>query len=97
MLNNRFIPVVFHYLKGYDGHLIINEAHAILDELGSSAKLDAIPLSYEKLMSCNVGCLRFIDSFYFPTSFDNLAKNLHDDEDKYKHFLNMENAIMMRN
>ena len=87
---NRFVPAVFHNLKGYYGHFIISEANVIIDELGSSTKLDAVPLSYEKLMSCTVGNLRFIDSFQFlASSLDTLVENLYDDEDKYKHFHHM--------
>ena len=62
---NWLIPVVFYNLKGYDSHFILSEAHAILDELGSSTKLDAIQLSYEKLMSFIIGCLSCIDSSNF--------------------------------
>ena len=84
---NRYTPVIFHNLRGYDSHFIIKQAHSILKEIGNP-KIDAIPNSYEKLMSFNIGNLRFIDSFQFmASSLENLVGNLHVDEpDKYKNF-----------
>ncbi len=81
---NRYIPVVFHNLRGYDGHFIIKQAHEILSEINNPI-IDAIPNSHETFMSFNCGNLRFIDSFQFMTSsLDTLIKSLYDKDDKYK-------------
>ena len=88
--NNRFLPVVFHNLRGYDSHLIIREAYKIADTLGSSnPQFKVIPNSYEKFMSFDIGMLKFIDSFQFmASSLESLVENLYtkDDDDKYSKF-----------
>ena len=55
---NRYIPVVMHNVRGYDGHLIINAAYKIMQTLDSKATISAIPNSNEKIMSINMGDLR---------------------------------------
>ena len=81
--NNRYVPVVFHNLRGYDSHLIIKEAWRMQKD-----EISVIPNSTEKFMSFKVGKLRFIDSFQFMgTSLENLAGNLKSPEgDAYQHF-----------
>lgn len=68
------VPVVFHNLRGYDGHLIMSalgECGAAMDE-----KISCIPNNIEKYMSFSIGQLRFIDSLQFlNTSLDKLAAN----------------------
>ena len=93
---NRFTPVVFHNLRGYDSHFIIKQAHSILKEIGNP-KIDAIPNSYEKFMSFNIGSLRFIDSLQFmASSLEKLVENLYSEgDDKYKNFNNMKNIILV--
>jgi hypothetical protein len=87
---NRYLPVVFHNLKGYDSHFIIKEAYDISERL-KNPKIDVIPNSYEKFMSFNIGSLKFIDSLQFmASSLDTLVKNLYDKKDKYKNFHNMQ-------
>jgi hypothetical protein len=75
---NRYLPVIFHNLKGYDSHHIIREAHKINQDIGQK-DIKAIPNSYEKFMSFSIGDLKFIDSFQFmSSSLEKLAENLYD-------------------
>ena len=52
----RYIPVVFHNLRGYDGHFTIKQAHEISSEINNPI-ITAIPNSYEKFMSFDIGNL----------------------------------------
>ncbi len=69
------VPVVFHNLRGYDGHLIMSA-------LGTSVatknqKISCIPNNMEKYMTFGVGQLQFIDSLQFMnSSLEKLAANL---------------------
>ena len=63
------IPVIFHNLRGYDGHLIMQSINK------SDGKLSCIPNNMEKYISFQLRQLRFIDSFQFlQTSLDKLVK-----------------------
>lgn len=69
--NKPVIPVIFHNLKNYDSHFIIQVAGKYTD------KIDCIPLNLEKYISFSIGNLRFIDSFQFmASSLETLATNL---------------------
>ena len=73
---NYKIPVVFHNLKNYDSHFI-------MQELGKfNLKINVIPNGLEKYMSFSINNkLRFIDSFHFlSSSLDSLVKNLGKDD-----------------
>ena len=66
------IPVVFHNLKVYDSHLIMQEISKIEENNESEKlkgynmhKLSCIPNNAEKYISFNLGHLRFIDSVQF--------------------------------
>jgi len=84
--SNRFLPKVFHNLKGYDSHMIIKKAYEINNQLGNK-NIDVIPNSYEKFMSFSIGDLKFIDSLQFmASSLEKLVENLYDPTDKFKHF-----------
>ena len=66
---NQKIPVVFHNLKNYDPHLI-------MQELGKfNLRINVIPNGLEKCMSFTINNkLIFIDSFQFlSSSLDNLV------------------------
>src|SRR5271169_7003952 len=78
------IPVVFHNLRGYDSHLL-------MQELGRFNKdINIIPNNMEKYMSFTVGDiddgvvrmnLTFIDSFQFmPSSLEKLVNNLRSND-----------------
>ena len=69
------IPVFFHNLRGYDGHLIMQGIHRYADE----KSIRVIPNNMEKYVSFQLGNLRFLDSLQFlgpGSSLDKLAKNL---------------------
>ena len=55
----KYIPVIFHNLKGYDAHIILNAVRS------SKMKISCIPINMEKYMSFSLGALRFIDSLQF--------------------------------
>jgi hypothetical protein len=89
----------FHYLKGYDCHLITGEAYKLKQAIQKykdqeqiegdeqDTDISAAPLNYEMFISFNIGGAKFIDSFQFMgSSLDNSTGNLYDQEDKYKHF-----------
>ena len=69
-LRNR-IPVIFHNLRGYDAHLIM-QAIGKVDK-----NINCIPNNMEKYVSFSMGTMDFIDSFQFlPTSLEKLVGNL---------------------
>ena len=80
------IPVVFHNLRGYDGHLIMQHIGRVckerswVDEKGKKheMKVNVIPNGMEKYMSFTMGQrLVFIDSFQFMSfSLASLPKSL---------------------
>ncbi len=75
-----FVPVIFHNLRGYDGHFIVSALNV------DTETLDIIPSTREKYTCLtkrvrvddeNFISLRFIDSFQFmSSSLQTLAKNL---------------------
>ena len=86
------IPVIFHNLRGYDSHFIMQEIGAIVKKHaytknGKEIKMDinAIPNNMEKYMSFMLGNhLTFIDSFQFmSSSLDKLVSNLPAEALKY--------------
>ena len=69
------IPVFFHNLRGYDGHLIMQGIHRYAED----KSIRVIPNNMEKYVSFQLGNLRFLDSLQFlgpGSSLDKLAKNL---------------------
>ena len=56
------IPVVFHNLKGYDSHLIMQKIHK------AKSSITCIPNNAEKYISFSVAQLKFLDSFQFMAS-----------------------------
>ena len=73
------IPVVFHNLRGYDSHLIMQEIGKF------KKKINVIPNNMERYMSFMLGDhLVFIDSFQLMfNSLERLASNLPEDAFKY--------------
>ena len=71
-------PVLFHNLKGYDGHFIINGATE------KHGEIRVIPTNFERFMSFSIGRLQFLDSFQFTQqSLEKLAKTLKDEDFVY--------------
>ena len=71
------IPVIFHNLRGYDSHFIMQEIGAIVKEYEYTNKkgqkcqmnINAIPNNMEKYMAFMLGNhLTFLDSFQFMSS-----------------------------
>ncbi|XP_071085832.1 uncharacterized protein [Haliotis cracherodii] len=66
------IPVVFHNLRGYDSHLIMQAIGKIQNK-----EINCIPNNMEKYISFSLGCMDFIDSYQFMnSSLETLVKNL---------------------
>ena len=91
--SNFKIPVIFHNLKGYDSHLIMQEIgkvannHTYFDKKGNKQplRINCIPSNMEKYMAFMLGKhLNFIDSFQFMnSSLENLVSNLQKESFKY--------------
>ena len=87
------IPVIFHNLRGYDSHFIMQELGAIIknrtyiNKKGEECQMNinVIPNNFEKYMAFMVGNhLTFIDSFQFMNqSLSNLVNNLPTEAFKY--------------
>ena len=84
------IPVIFHNLRGYDSHFIMQQIgeiankYAYKDKKGKEQPLtiNAIPNNMEKYMAFRLGNhLTFIDSFQFmSSSLDKLVSNIPKDD-----------------
>ena len=80
------IPVIFHNLRGYDSHFIMQEIGQIVKDYEYTNKngkkcqmnINAIPNNMEKYMAFMLGNhLTFIDSFQFMgSSLENLVSNI---------------------
>ena len=87
------IPVIFHNLRGYDSHFIMQEIGAIVKNHSYTNKkgekcqmnINAIPNNMEKYMAFMLGNhLTFIDSFQFmSSSLEKLVSNLPIESLKY--------------
>ena len=91
--DNIKIPVIFHNLRGYDSHFIMQQIgeiakkHAHKNKRGEEChmNINCIPNNMEKYLAFMLGNhLVFLDSFQFmSSSLDNLIKNLPDEAFKY--------------
>ena len=87
------IPAIFHNLRGYDSHFIMQEIGAVVKKYAYKNKkgeevqmnINAIPNNMEKYMAFMLGNhLTFIDSFQFMSSkLEKLVKNLPSELLKY--------------
>ena len=75
----RKLPIIFHNLQGYDGHIIFKEL------IDFDVDIAVIPKDIDKYMSSIVnGHITFIDSYqFYNSSLDNLASNLEDNDFKH--------------
>ena len=73
------IPVMFHYLRGYDSYLTMQEISRF------DGKVNVLPDGLEKYMAFTINNnLVFVDSMQFMNStLDALVKNLSDNDFKY--------------
>ena len=102
------IPVIFHNLRGYDSHFIMQEIGAIVkthtykNKKGEEKQMNinVIPSNMEKYMAFMLGNhLTFIDSFQFmSSSLDELVSNLPAEAFKYtsKKFENEKFELMRK-
>ena len=102
------IPVIFHNLRGYDSHFIMQEIGAIVKDYEYTNKkgekcqmnINAIPNNMEKYMAFMLGKhLTFIDSFQFMnSSLEKLVSNLPKESLKYtsEHFKDNKFDLMIR-
>ena len=91
--DNIKIPVIFHNLRGYDSHFIMQQIgeiakkHTYKNKRGEEChmNINCIPNNMEKYMAFMLGNhLVFLDSFQFmSSSLDDLIKNLPDEAFKY--------------
>ena len=75
----RKLPIIFHNLQGYDGHIIFKELNNF------DVDIAVIPKGIDKYMSIIVNRhITFIDSLqFYNSSLDTLASNLNDEDFKY--------------
>jgi len=102
------LPVVFHNLRGYDSHFIMQEIgeivkkHTHTNKKGEKCQMNinAVPNNMEKYMAFMLGNhLTFIDSFQFmSSSLEKLVSNLTDEAFKYtsKQFKNEKFNLMKK-
>ena len=102
------IPVIFHNLRGYDSHFImqqigeITKKHTYKNNKGEEKQMNinAIPNNMEKYMAFMLGNhLTFLDSFQFmSSSLDKLVSNLPIESFKYtsKEFKDEKFNLMVR-
>ena len=79
---SRKLPIIFHNLERYDGHIIFTELNKFKD-----IDIQVIPKSSEKYMSIIINnSIVFLDSLQFcKVSLDSLAGNLEDKD--FKHLM----------
>ena len=78
---SKKLPIIFHNLRGYDGHLIFKELNNF------NVDIEVIPKTIDKYMSLIVNRnIDFIDSLqFYKGSLDTLTSNLEDNH--FKHLM----------
>ena len=79
----KFIPVIFHNLRGFDSHILCQAIGKYKKE-----NITCISQNMEKYMTLSLGNLRFLDSFQFmSSSLETLVDNLSKDGlDSFRQF-----------
>lgn len=78
---NIKIPVIFHNLRGYDSHFIMEVIGRYVNSTKAKDDVEVIANNTERYMSITYGNIKFIDSFQImPASLDFLASSLSADE-----------------
>ena len=73
---NAKVPVIFHNLKGYDGHLIMQHTNNF-----EGSEIKPIATTSEKYLAFSVGRLNFLDSNQFlSASLDRLVTTMNNNE-----------------
>ncbi|KFM83282.1 hypothetical protein X975_08032, partial [Stegodyphus mimosarum] len=88
------IPVIFHNLRCYDSHLIVQELGKL-----KGKRINCIANNMEKYISFSIGQLQFLDSLQFlPTSLQKLVENLSPQKFVIirEHFKNDEIPLLFR-
>jgi hypothetical protein len=88
------IPVIFHNLRGYDSHLIMQSIGKFKDK-----EIECIPNNMQSYLSFSLGDLQFIDSLQFlPASLEKLASSLETGKFNImrEHFGNEEVKLLTR-
>jgi hypothetical protein len=76
---DKFVPLFFHNLSGYDAHLFIKT----LAKKFKNLELIILAKNSEDYISFQFGCLRFLDSCRFhQSSLDNITKSMPDEDFK---------------
>ena len=76
------IPVIFHYLSGYDGHIIFQN----ITKLEGMKEPQVVIKTMEKLVTFSIGNLKFKDSLQFlNSSIEKLVKTLSAKSNLFNH------------
>ena len=62
---SNFVPFVFHNFSKYDCRLFFNK---LVDRKNNKVKFKTIPETCEEYFSVKYGCIRFVDSYRFPSN-----------------------------
>ena len=77
---SNFIPFIFHNFSNYDCHMFFK---TLVNLKNDKIKFEIIPKTNEEYISVTYGCIRFIDSYRFPSSgLGSLVKNSNEDDFK---------------
>ena len=100
---SNFISFIFHNFSNYDCHMFFKK---LVNKKNYKVKFDIIPKTNKESISVTYGCIRFIDSYRFPSkgldslvkTLDNIShktlKNLKEETVDYDEILDIVNKIV---